>query len=128
MKVLISALVLFLSLTVQGNSLVFDCSVEDFFVSDKTAPKKFIEGNLSKRFVIAVEDESIIVTSISDVYSSSLTRYKILSWDFKTIKAINSDSDFSSHIIVLDERNEDATISFQGSDYINVWFLDCQKQ
>jgi hypothetical protein len=57
-----------------------------------------------------------------------LTRYKILSWDFKTIKAINSDSDFSSYIIVLDERNEDATISFQGSDYINVWFLDCQKQ
>ena len=128
MKSLIAFLLLFSSLMIQANPHTFDCSVKNLLISDKTASEFFIKGNLQKRFIIAVDDDDVIVTSISDTYSSSVTKYRILRKELSTVKAINDDNSITQKTIMLHIENGDSTISHQSSFYANVWLLGCKKQ
>ena len=128
MKSLIAFLLLFSSLMIQANPDTFDCSVKNLLISDKTGAESFIKGNLQKRFIIAVDYDDVIVTSISDTYSSSVTKYRILSKELSTVKAINDDSSTTQKTIMLHIENGDSTISHQGSFHAIVWLLGCKKQ
>ena len=130
MKILITALVLFLSFTVQANSLVFDCSVKDFVnLSGFDKDDFFVQSNLKKRFIISVDEVEIISTSVSDTYTSSVTRYKVFSRYEETVKAIEINDTFSYFpTIVLNEITGETTISNQTTISLSAWLLDCKKQ
>ena len=130
MKILISALVLFLSFMVQANPLVFDCPVKDFVnLSGFDKDDFFVQSNLKKRFIISVDEDEIIATSVSDTYTSSVTRYKVFSRYEETVKAIEINDTFSYFpTIVLNEITGETTISNQTTISLSAWLLDCKKQ
>jgi hypothetical protein len=130
MKILITALVLFLSFTVQANALVFDCSVKDFVnLSGFDKDDFFVQSNLKKRFIISVDEDEIISTSVSETYTSSVIRHKIFSRYEETVKAIEMNDTFSYFpTIVLNEITGEATISNQTTISLSAWLLDCKKQ
>jgi hypothetical protein len=130
MKILITALVLFLSFTVQANALVFDCSVKDFVnLSGFDKDDFFMQSNLKKRFIISVDEDEIISTSVSETYTSSVIRYKIFSRYEETVKAIEINDTFSYFpTIVLNEITGETTISNQTTISLSAWLLDCKKQ
>ena len=109
----------------------FDCSVKNFNVLSEVGKgdKQFIDSNLKKRFIISVDEQEIIVTSISDTFKSSIKKYTIFSKSdiFNTVSAV-SDNSFSTDIIVINPKKGTATISLQGDFYLNAWLLDCKKQ
>ena len=124
-------LLFFSSFIIQASPINFDCSVKKVSVFDEVSKdnKQFIDSNLKKRFIISVDGQEIIVTSISDTFKSSIKKYTIFSKSdlFDTVSA-KSDSSYSTDIIVINTKKGTATISVQGDFYLNAWLLDCKKQ
>tara|TARA_B100002052_G_scaffold221282_1_gene203267 strand:+ start:36 stop:518 length:483 start_codon:yes stop_codon:yes gene_type:complete len=124
-------LLFFSSFIIQASPINFDCSVKKVSVFDEVSKdnKQFIDSNLKKRFIISVDEQEIIVTSISDTFKSSIKKYTIFSKSdiFNTVSAV-SDNSFSTDIIVINPKKGTATISLQGDFYLNAWLLDCKKQ
>ena len=125
-------LLFFLSFTIQASPINFDCYVKNFTVLSEAAAKdnkQFIDSNLKKRFIISVDEQEITVTSISDTFKSSITKYNIFSKSelYETVSAKN-DSGLFSQIIVIDHKSGEATISLQGVFFLNAWLLDCKQQ
>jgi hypothetical protein len=121
-------LLLFSSFTIQANPITFDCSVKEILTFDKSASEYWIKGNLEKRFIVSVDEEDVIVTSISDIFSSGTSKYKISTKEFGLIKAINNDSHSMHKTVIVDLDSGDSTISIQGSFHTTVWLLGCKKQ
>ncbi len=124
-------LLFFSSFTIQASPINFDCYVKNFTVLSEAAKdnKQFIDSNLKKRFIISVDEQEITVTSISDTFKSSITKYNIFSKSelYETVSAKN-DSGLFSQIIVIDHKSGEATISLQGVFFLNAWLLDCKQQ
>lgn len=130
MKILISALVLFLSFTVQANPLVFDCSVKDFVnLSGLDKDEFFVQSNLKKRFIISVDEDEIIATFSNGDDSSGVSKFQIYTRLGSTVRAIERVGLGSIiYSIVINEIIGEATISYQTTNSLSVWLLDCQKQ
>jgi hypothetical protein len=122
-------LLFFSSFTIQASYNDFDCSVKNVTVLSEVGEdnKQFIEANLKKRFIISVLEQEILVTSISDTFKPSITKYNIFSKSevFETVSA-KSDSSINTQIIVIHPKKGEATISVQGNFYLNAWLLDCK--
>lgn len=130
MKILITALVLFLSFTVQANALVFDCSVKDFVnLSGLDKDEFFVQSNLKKRFIISVDEDEIIATFSNGDDSSGVSKFQIYTRLGSTVRAIERVGLGSIiYSIVINEIIGEATISYQTTNSLSVWLLDCQKQ
>ena len=122
-------LLFFSSFAIQASPINLDCSVKKVTVLDEVGKdnKQFIDSNLKKRFIISVDEQEIIVTSISDTYKSSISKYTIFRKHeiFGTVSAKDDSSPFTQ-IIVIDPKNGVATISLQGAFFVNAWLLDCK--
>ena len=112
------------SFTIQAIPIDFDCSVKNLLTSSED--DEFINSNLKKRFVISVSEQEVIVTSISDVYKSGITKYKIIYRDkvFPIVRAVTQNH---QNKIAINTGNGNATISLQSDFYLNAWVLDCKK-
>ena len=138
MKIL--SFILFLSSIAQvyGNATL-ECAVRDFKVIDYSNPqeihegdKRFIENNLKKTFVIAIGDEEVLVTSISnsDSFSSSIDKYIVIGNDGDNIQAIQEFDTILMNLMVgtisISVPKKRAWISLQSSLFSNSWILDCE--
>ena len=134
MKKLILLSTFFLSsLTIQASYNDFDCYVKNFTVLSEQSKddKEFIEANLKKRFIIAISEQEVIVTSISDIFSSNTVKFNIFKKDeiYGEISArsARSDETFGAETLVINPTTGEATISYQGGFYLNAWLLDCKN-
>ena len=138
MKIL--SFILFLSSIAQvyGNATL-ECAVHDFKVIDYSnleeiseGDKGFIEKNLKKTFVIAIGDEEVLVTSVSnsDSFSSSIDKYIVIGNDGDNIQAIQEFETILMNLMVgtisISVPKKRAWISLQSSLFSNSWILDCE--
>jgi hypothetical protein len=140
-SLVLTLFILFSSFTIQAIPKNFDCSVKNFVSTSRSEinrDKEFVNANFKKRFVISVaeleaSDQEVIVTSISDSYSSGIYKYEITDRDLvsgivpPTITANGMGAGSRSDTIVIDTGTGNATITHQSDSYLNVWFLDCKE-
>tara|TARA_B100001113_G_C20613375_1_gene407093 strand:- start:37 stop:426 length:390 start_codon:yes stop_codon:yes gene_type:complete len=129
MKKLIILSTFFLSsLTIQASYNDFDCYVKNFTVlsEESKGNKEFIEANLKKRFIIAILEQEVIVTSISDTFNSSTEKFNIF-YKNELRKRIRAITDGMDKTLVINPTTREATISIQGEFYLNAWLLDCKR-
>lgn len=120
-------LLLFSSATVQASPIALSCTVENFVSTDLSPDTEFVDANLRKKFVISIEEKEVLVTSISDTFSSGILRYKIVGTDFLgDIKAARHGSHHD--FIYIDPKRANVTISTQSVLSVGAWDLDCKKQ
>lgn len=129
MKKLILFSAFFLSsLAIHASYNDFDCYVKNFTVlsEESKGDKQFIEENLKKRFIIAISEQEVIVTSISDSFKSRTDKFNIFYKNefFGTIIARTALND---ETLVINPTTGQATISIQGDFYLNAWLLDCKN-
>ena len=129
MKKLILFSAFFLSsLAIHASYNDFDCYVKNFTVlsEESKGDKQFIEENLKKRFIIAISEQEVIVTSISDNFKSGTDKFNIFYKNefFGTIIARTALND---ETLVINPTTGQATISIQGDFYLNAWLLDCKN-
>ena len=121
-------LLLFSSATVQASPIALSCTVENFVSTDLSADTEFVDANLRRKFVLSIEEKEVLVTSISDSFSSGIQRYKILGTDFLgQIKAVQ-DLGMLFEFLYINHDNGRVTISLQDPQDVNVWQLGCKKQ
>ena len=128
LKNIILFLLFFSSFAIQAIPIDFACSVKNFTVLSETGSgsDEFIERNLKKKFIISIDQQEVIVTSISDTYSSGINKYKIFDRDI--YGSVKAERRRNKGVIFIDPKTGEATISLQGSSYLNAWLLDCKKQ
>ena len=121
-------MLIFSPFSIQSSTINFDCSVIKFFHSSDTEDNEFEDGNLKKRFVISINEQEILVTTISDTFNSNIRKYEIFKTDAQGVLYATRSSAVLSEMITIDPRNGDALISLQGAFILNAWFLKCNKQ
>ena len=127
-KIIFLFVLIFSPFSIQSSTINFDCSVIKFFHSSDTEDNEFEDGNLKKRFVISINEQEILVTTISDTFNSNIRKYEIFKTDAQGVLYATRSSVVLSDMISIDPRNGDALISLQGAFILNAWFLKCNKQ
>ncbi len=111
---------------------VWQCITADFRTASDNEDS-FKRDNLAKTFEMIISDTEIIVRSFSDVFSDSEERYVIIQSKFSNIVGMG-DHLMNAKIVVIPANRTDvvraggefeATITIQGSFFINSWLLRC---
>ena len=106
----------------------YDCTVEDVSVTPRGNNAEFIAKNLRKKFMITVTEKTIYVSVLSSDYKNSQTIYTIVNKDrIFGISATSINSLGMIEALIIDEDEGEATVLNQGSSFVNVWILNCQK-
>ena len=111
-----------------ADALSYKCSVVQ--VQTSGSDDDFVRSNLEKTFLITILDDQIIAAHSSNSYEPSQDSYTIVN---RGLLGINSVTLSSVGLGTLSIENAgykdevDATVTVQGTFFVNVWKLRCKK-
>ena len=133
-SLILAAIIMAVGQAAADDGDVYRCTMDGFrHGSPESRPDPaFVEGNMRKTFdIFDLGDRYSVITKSKD-FRPATDEYEILARDLIATMAIDKSALSSIDSLVLydppenaDNQQVKATISKQGSSYVNVWYLSC---
>jgi len=113
---------------VSASPLNYKCAVQQVQSSSNDAG--FIQDNLRKTFLITILDNQIIASQSSSAFEPSQDSYTIVARNLLGIHSVNLSAVGLGTLSIENSQHRNdvqATVTIQGTFFVNVWNLKCKK-